>query len=155
MSDIKLIGPNNQEEFNLKIDGEIDINIEKSMVLDSLSASSEQLVGSDITIQRRNYTIQGIIAGMDHEDYPDSYDDEIDSADPNPNHAYAYVLERVANDWGTRITGSAKIVWNRGGIGQEIHGVITGLSLKIVPSSENNKDHYSYTLEFAEIDFQY
>lgn len=155
MSDIKLIGPNGQEEFLLKIDGEIDINIEKSMALDSLSASSEQLIGSDIEIQRRTYTIQGKIAGMEHADYPDSYDNEMDSADPNPNHAYAYVLGRVANDWGTRITGNATIEWDRGRIGQEIHGAITGLSLKIVPSTENNKDHYSYSLEFSELDFQY
>lgn len=153
---ITLTGPQGIDEFLLKVNGEINIAIEKNIVTSTLSAASDTIVGQDITVARRTYTIQGTIANMDDSDYP-KVDDYPPNAvnNPNPNHAYAYQLERAANQWGSIITGSSTLSWNRGGLNQEINGTITSFDSTIIPSADNNSDHYEYTLEFMEIDIQY
>lgn len=149
---LELTGPDGEETFTLKINGELDINVELSMVLDTLVNQADQRTASDIKLERRTYTINGKIGGMDETDYPD----HISTPDGvNHNHAYAYNLENVANDWGIGKGGRATLKWPRGGINQEIKGTIKSLTLTVIPDKENNPDHYTYTMEFSAIDFKF
>jgi len=145
---LELVGPDGQESFNLKINGEIKIDVKVSMLFDTLVNEANKRTANDIEVSRKTYTLSGKIAGMDDTDYPDHISTP---ADVNHNHAYAYNLENVADDWSVIDKNRATLKWNRGGIQQEIPGLIKELSLDIVPSKENNYDHYTYTLEFSSV----
>lgn len=148
---LTLTGPQNEQEFTLKVTN-ININIEKSMVIDALETGGE-LAGKDINIERRKYTIDIDVKGMDETDYPSNPTDY--TLGSSHNHNYAYMLENVVNDWGSIITGRSTINWERGGINQEIKGNITSLTGDLNTALENNTDHYSYTIEFQQTDIQY
>lgn len=151
---IELIHPQDPDKkFNLKVDGEITRDIGTNIVTDTIDGLSNQLAGQDIDLNVKTITIQGKIAGMSHDDYPDPEGETIDTDTTNPNHAYAYSLEQAANDWGTIISGTSTIYWDRGGLEEEIKGSISNLNTSIAPATENNADHYTYTLEFTEIEF--
>ena len=149
---LELEGPDGEETFTLKINGEIDVNVELSMILDTLVNQADQRTASDIKLERRTYTLNGQIAGMDETDYPDH---KQTPPDVNHNHAYAYNLEFVANDWGIGKSGRATLKWPRGGINQEIKGTIKSLNLTQIPSKENNADHYEFTMTFSSLAFKY
>jgi len=147
---LTLRGPNN-EEFTLKVNDEINIQIEKDYILDTLAANLNEIVGTGINLQVRDVTLNCVIANMESSDYPNS------DIYTNHNHGYAIEIEKAINNWGTTITtdgiDNTKVIWERGGVTQEKDGSLTSLSLSLLPSDNSmGEDVYEMEITFTEVD---
>lgn len=152
---LTLESPDGTDQFTLKVHKEITTEVSLNLVLDTVSNSVNQLVGTRINVNTRKRTINCKITNMSASDYPDTYHDPANVT--NDNHAYAYELERAIDEWGIDLTngldGGATLYWSRGGISQQINGIVSTATISLYP--DQSKEHYEVVMEFTEVDLTY